>query len=1106
MSVIGRGLRNCWGVGLLVVFCAAGWALPEATVPVPGAPYPQVIARGQVVMRAPRAVADRLIVGLQPGLSTASVSPLAVAGGGQVRRYLPRSRMLVVDLPPGSDLAAAAARYTRQPGVQFAVPDMLVYPQLVPNDPQYAQQWHLPLCHAPEGWDVTTGSSSVIIAVVDSGVDTQHPDLAGKIWTNPNPGSDPRYPNDIHGWNFIENNNNVRPVPVVGGNNDTVSHGTLAAGLAAAVSNEGWGAAGVSWQAQIMSLKVFAHDGVGTVSGVIEAIDYATAHGAKVINLSLGGSWSTAYTPSIQAAYNAGIVVVCAAGNGSMALGDAQSSWQSPVCNNGPAPLSDNMIIGVGATDRDDRKSYYTNWDTSSTKHFVDLCAPGDAIYGPLYYDAGFAGFTSYWGTNTGTSFSCPIVAGAAALVLALHPAYTPAQVLAALRGGADNIDALNPGYAGMLGGGRLNIARALGVVSPPQMVHNVVATDTLGDEGGSITVTWTKSGDDGAGASSVTKYQVLRRTGATGAFAMVKELPAGTELYVDASTTDGQDYYYKIRTWAGSQSSDSDVVGPAQSRDDLPPAAVTTLTAVDRPADSGGAIVLSWTYTPAADFQAYRVYRQNYKFTVVTGRTPVATLTDGALQTWTDTSVSDGVDYYYAITAVDQAGNENAAVTAVGPVQSYTNQPLQFPAGIQLLSSPVIPADQHPGTLLGLAPAQLRVARYNPASSAYVMYKSEPLPNFLKLRLGQGFWLNLGQPLTVSPTGQSAPAGDLAAPVVAGWQMLGNPFFGSVDFAACTATYLGNTMDLASAEAAGLLLSTAWVYDTATHGYVLVNDGAGGNSLIAPWQGIWVQGLKSCTLNLVRPSGAAVSAAVAAPRTAAAEGWRLRLTAQAGLYQDRDNFVGVAAAARQIESPPLPGVGVDLSLTARPEQAPVALALQTAGAASLTQPLTVSWAGVTGPVRVAWPDLTALPASKTALLTDLSSGQVVNLRNSPDYVFTATAASGQRQFSLTISDRGAGLLQVTALAAQPAGAGAQITFTLSAPATCDLTILNIAGRVIRQVASGALRPAGVSTLAWDGRNQGGARVPAGRYLVTLQARDEQGNATRVLRDLQLGG
>ncbi len=433
LTIVAAGALLAWG--------KPAAATSAATVLLPGSSYRQIGPRGEVKLRPRRAVADRLIVALEPHLTLSQVAPLATSGGGRVRRLLRLSAMMVVDLPPGTDLEVAAASFRRQPGVRFAVPDTFVYPQLIPNDPRYDRQYHLPLCRAEEAWDESTGTASTIIAIIDSGVDLDHPDVAGKIWTNageiPANGLDDDgngFVDDVDGWNFYDDNNNVEPVPEAGAQNEIVSHGTLAAGIAAAVTNEGYGTAGVDWQAHIMPIKVFDHDGGGTVSAVAEAIDYATENGAKVTNLSLGGLYSQAFTPPIERAYQAGIIVVCAGGNDAQQIGDSQATWRSPVCNDGPSPLQDNYVIGVGATDRNDRKAYYSNWDASTPGHFIDLCAPGEVIYGPIFQDDSFPEFSSYFGTNSGTSFSCPIVAGLAGLIVARYPGSTPDQVIERIR------------------------------------------------------------------------------------------------------------------------------------------------------------------------------------------------------------------------------------------------------------------------------------------------------------------------------------------------------------------------------------------------------------------------------------------------------------------------------------------------------------------------------------------------------------------------------------------------------------------------------------------------------------------------------------------------
>ncbi len=1061
-----------------------------------------------------RAVADRLIVKLRPHVGPQQLGPLAAATSSQVEKVLPLSGMLVVRLPAGSSLLAAAAQFEARPEVEFAVPDTLVYPALIPNDPEYSKQWHLPKIDAPQGWDQTTGTSTVTIAVIDSGCDMDHPDLAAKIWTNPGeiPGNSfdddgNGYVDDVHGWDFYDDDNDPTPEPT-GGVDENVSHGTLVAGTAAALGNEGWGAAGIDWHAKIMVLQVFPASGSGSVSTVIEAIDYATANGADIINLSLGGGFSEAFSPPVVAAYEAGKVVVAAAGNGNGEFATWSGSWESPACNDGPIgrELIDNYVLGAAATDQDDRKASFSNYDGTDGK-LLDVAAPGQNIYGPAFYDGDQ--FDEYWYTNDGTSFSTPIVSGIAALLIAQNPALrgNPAAVYDLIRGTTDNIDALNPGYAGKLGTGRVNVARALGVPTPPEPVTNLQAQDTAGDEGGSITLTWLKSPDDGGGSNSVTSYVVRRQVGTTGGFSDIASLPPGTQQYDDDSVSDGTYYYYVIRTVADTLYADSAVAGPAQSRDDLPPPQITTLTACDRPGDAGGTIELEWTYTPPADFTLYSIYRHHRNFTTVEGRTPLITFSNPATGEWTDTSVVDGADYYYAVTATDDNDNENKIVQTAGPVQSYPNDDIPFGAGLQMLSAPAIPLDQHPATLFGLNPEDLfnRYAGWDIAVQNYVRYENEPLPEILKLELGRGFWVDLPGPAVVTPEGPSAPAGDFDVALESGWQLLGNPFFGPTDFSACTVTYQSTTMDLLSAHVQHIIAAIAWIYDPDEGTYNMRGADITGQRQIPPWYGFWLRAYEPCVLTIPRPTGPS-SVGVTTSQIAAQEGdWSLRLVAASRDGRDTDNFCGVRpnAVVTKVENPPPVGGMVDLYMTDADSGRRLAVSYDTQAAAEHEWDVVVAWSRPADEVSISWPDITNLPGDYDAVLKDLDAGATVNLRLQPRYTFAAERP-GSRHFQLSVVPASSQPVMLTSVAAVSRTGGGELIFTLSQPAQCAIRIMNIAGRTIRVLETSQVHAAGQNIVPWNGRADTGSSVPSGRYLVQIEAAASNGTTARALRTLNI--
>ncbi len=375
----------------------------------------------------------------------------------------------------GVPVAKAIQEYNSNPNVLYAEPDYLVSlppeqadkvsgksesfeiaSMRTPNDPDYPLQWGLKNTgqapfygksgadiKAPDAWGTTTGSSSIVIAVVDTGVDYTHPDLAANIWKNsgeiPNNGIDDDrngYVDDVRGWNFVSSNNNPM---------DDHGHGTHCAGSIAAVGNNNLGITGVCWNARIMPLKFLNASGNGRVSDAISAILYANRMGAQVISNSWGG---TQYTQALKDAIDASpAVVVCAAGN------SGQNSDQYPQY---PAALSSSNIISVAATDYKDNLAGFSNYGTSS----VDLAAPGVNIRSTYK--------NSQYQYLSGTSMATPYVSGVAGLLKAANPSMTKYQIRDKILNTVDRLSSLSGKVAT---GGRLNAAAAVGSVSPTPTV-----------------------------------------------------------------------------------------------------------------------------------------------------------------------------------------------------------------------------------------------------------------------------------------------------------------------------------------------------------------------------------------------------------------------------------------------------------------------------------------------------------------------------------------------------------------------------------------------------------------------------------------------------------
>ncbi|MBI4215212.1 MAG: S8 family serine peptidase [Parcubacteria group bacterium] len=342
---------------------------------------------------------------------------------------------------------------------------------LYPNDPGMVHQWYLKQVQAPEAWDIVTGSEDVVVAVLDSGVDINHPDLKDNIWQNPdeipndkidNDGNG--YIDDVHGWDFIVESSDPSPKydAAQKGNIIGVSHGTIISGIIAARGNNQEGIAGISWKSKIMPLRVLDVKGVGTASTIVKAIDYAVLNKAHVINMSfIGIGKSSLIEDAVIRAYQSGVIIVAAGGNESNQYFrypiDLDKTPGAPVCS--AAALSDRrVVIGVASTDTLDQKSLFSNYGTSC----IDISAPGFGFYSTIVKDPDIGAFQYYGGLFSGTSLSTPIVAGAAALIRSLPLKLSNKQIIDLLLESADPIADLGSEFKNSMGTGRLNVRKAV--------------------------------------------------------------------------------------------------------------------------------------------------------------------------------------------------------------------------------------------------------------------------------------------------------------------------------------------------------------------------------------------------------------------------------------------------------------------------------------------------------------------------------------------------------------------------------------------------------------------------------------------------------------------
>lgn len=434
------------------------------------------------------ALSDEILVRVKPG-KTSAVLSLANALGATTKSTINDLRYFRIKLPVGTSMDEALARFKKDESVEYAGPNHYIHIAVMPNDPVFYEgrapygldgildpmpQWGLyndgynngyggtfrADIHASEAWDITTGSASVVIANIDTGVDYTHPDLADKIWINPGetPGNGidddhNGFIDDWRGWNFVSNNNDPM-------DDHDITHGTFTAAISAAASNNNEGVTGVSWGSPILPCKVIAANGQGLESDAAAAVVYAVNLGVKVINMSLSGEDTPALHDAIDYAWDHGSICIVASGN----EGTNVPSY--------PASYPKAMAVG-GSNENDQRwvQDPFLGGGGSNYGSYISVVAPGDSITS--------AGPEHDYQCQSGTSAAAPFVSGVAALLWSVHPTWSNAQIKFQIEHTSDDAGAI--GYDIETGWGRVNAYRAL--------------TETISDTQRISSVKWAVSG-----------------------------------------------------------------------------------------------------------------------------------------------------------------------------------------------------------------------------------------------------------------------------------------------------------------------------------------------------------------------------------------------------------------------------------------------------------------------------------------------------------------------------------------------------------------------------------------------------------------------------------
>jgi subtilisin family serine protease len=584
-------------------------------------------------------VPGEVLVRYKSHVSTSSSRALDLEQTAETRRVFGRIGVHHLKLPAGLSVEQAIEVLRADSSFEYVEPNYIRYAaQTIPDDTHFDELWGLHNdgtsgtedadIDAPEAWDIATDCGSIVVAVIDSGVDYGHPDLNDNIWSNPGeiPGDGidndlNGYVDDVQGWDYVGDDNDP---------GDMNSHGTHVAGTIGAEGNNATGTTGVCWTAKIMPLRFLDDSGAGTVADEISAIDYAIANGASIINASFSSdAFSIFEEDAISDAMDAGILFVAAASND----GDATPEY--------PAGLDLDNIISVAATDQDDELAWFSNYGAS----WVDVGAPGVNIYSTL--PGGIYGF------KNGTSMATPHVVGLAGLIWNTDQSLTHAEVKGVI---LITVDPLASLLGKTVTGGRINAFNALDALSSPlplppsQLSATPISTSQ-------IDLAWAQHSSQELG------FKIERKLSG-GSFSQIDTVPVDTTTYSDQSASEGTSYTYRVRAYNGDGDSDYSNEADAITF----PASPTGLSAT---AVSSSRVNLSWEDNSFGE-SGFKVERK----TGSGGTYAQIATVDADVISHINTGLMASTTYYYRVRAHNSGGdsiysNEANATTSTPPPRS---------------------------------------------------------------------------------------------------------------------------------------------------------------------------------------------------------------------------------------------------------------------------------------------------------------------------------------------------------------------------------------------------------------------------------------------------
>ncbi|MGQ9488886.1 MAG: S8 family serine peptidase [Armatimonadota bacterium] len=870
----------------------------------------------------------------------------------------------------------------------YVGPNKLYYPlqrEVRPNDPRYGEQWGLEMINMPRAWVFQKGKANVIVAVVDTGVDMNHPDLKGRL---------------LPGRDTADQDNDPNPP----GNDLDAGHGTHVAGIVGATTNNGIGIAGVTWEGvQILPVKASPNSGIGAFpqDALIRAVQFCIDQKANVVNMSLGGP-SVSDTPDmadplsqlIISATQQGIVFVMAAGNSYL-------EGNPPFYPANLASVSD-MVLAVAAVGPRREHAVY-----SEARPYTTVAAPGgngmatgietDDILSTLP-----GGNYAY---DMGTSMAAPHAAGAVAILLS--QGVKPAEVKKLLQdtAAADGRSVPNPEF----GYGIIDVYNAIRRVATSAAVVSPAAAE------------------------------VVETLKPTLVFSVTNTTPALVTIAID-----GQ--------------------------------AVTSTEIAEN-------------YVPGPDGVAtIKIARR-----LAPGTHTVKITAKNAI----DSTIASSDEITFQVSPYVLRGG-----------RSLISIPYFQPQTGQLTRS--VPAETMLGTgfqMFRWMP-QGRYAKYSswgapkhPAASFdQTTEQVGPEGGNTMAPLGLAYFVDLPTDTPVLTEGTPAPEVPYRIPLKAGWNMVGNPFAFNVPWVACEVeTIAGVRLSLQEAVDKNIILPQLYRYEGGVYTWQTAPAGE-----LYKWEGFWVRAFEDCTLIVMPlPTG---GRSVPADATLSGGGWLLRLSAVAGNARDGNTIIGVNSRAadgygrEDVPKPPSISPYVSVKVV-NPDWGLHAGAYAQDVRRSdrrQTWQLQVETDQVNEPVTLRWERLTDVPSRVRLTLVDNVTGKRVAMRTTGSYAYQPGGV-GTRSFTVIAeTDMGSALRISSVRVRATRGSGFAIDYALSAEAQVQITITDASGKPVASLVQ-STRSAGLNSATWNGRDSKGVVVPAGSYLVRIEATSTDGERARMI-------